>query len=94
MKLYKKNLLLIILAIFIVAAPLAVLKNAEFEGADVLAMDAIGEIVPDYEPWMNSLLIPKSGEVESLLFSLQAAIGAGVVGFVLGRMTSKKAKVE
>ena len=83
MKLYKKNLLLIILAIFIAAAPLAVLKNAEFEGADGLAMDAIGEIVPDYEPWMNSLL-----------FSLQAAIGAGVVGFVLGRMTSKKAKVE
>lgn len=94
MKLYKKNLLLVVLVIFMAAAPLAALKNAEFEGADGIAMDAIGEIEPDYEPWMESILVPKSGEVESLLFSLQAAIGAGVVGFVLGRMTSKKAKVE
>ncbi|MFQ9918367.1 MAG: energy-coupling factor ABC transporter substrate-binding protein [Flavonifractor plautii] len=44
---------------------------------------------PDYEPWFEPILEPASGEVESLLFALQAAIGAGVVGFVLGRITKK-----
>ena len=39
---------------------------------------------------LSSLYEPPSGEIESLLFCLQAAAGAGVVGFVLGRLTAKK----
>ncbi len=31
-----------------------------------------------------------SGEIESLLFALQAAIGAGVIGFGLGYLKGKK----
>ncbi|MDU4892124.1 MAG: energy-coupling factor ABC transporter substrate-binding protein [Clostridium sp.] len=94
MKLYQKNLLLLLLVIVIAAAPLLLLKNAEFGGADGLAMDAITEIDPDYEPWADSILEPKSGEIESLLFALQAAIGTGVVAFVLGRITAKKPQVK
>ena len=33
---------------------------------------------------------PNSGEVESGLFALQAALGAGVAGYALGRMAGKK----
>ena len=33
---------------------------------------------------------PPSGEIESLFFCLQAGVGAGIVGFVLGRVTAKK----
>ena len=51
---------------------------------------AITEINPDYKPWFSSIYEPESGEIESLLFAVQAAIGAGIVGFVLGRITSKK----
>lgn len=94
MKLYQKNLLLLLLVIVIAAAPLLLLKNAEFGGADGLAMDAITEIDPDYEPWADSILEPKSGEIESLLFALQAAIGTGVLAFVLGRITAKKPQVK
>lgn len=89
MKLWKKNVILILIVILIVVFPLIFLKGAEFAGADGLAGDLITEIAPDYEPWAESIIEPASGEIESLLFALQAAIGAGVVGFVLGRLTGK-----
>ena len=54
------------------------------------AEELIVETHPDYEPWFSPLFEPASGEIESLLFALQAALGAGVIGFVLGRMTAKK----
>lgn len=89
MKLWQRNVLLLVIAVAIAVAPLLFLKDAEFAGADGLAGDAITEIAPEYEPWFESILEPPSGEIESLMFALQAAIGAGVVGFVLGRITSK-----
>jgi cobalt/nickel transport protein len=86
---WKINVLLILLVIVIAATPLVIIRGAEFSGADGQAGDAITEIAPDYEPWAASLLIPASGEIESMLFSLQAAIGAGVLCFLLGRVTAK-----
>jgi cobalt/nickel transport protein len=67
-------------------------KNAEFEGSDGEAEVAIGEIDPGYEPWFSSLWEPPSGEIESLLFSLQAAIGAGVIGYGIGCMKTSSRK--
>ena len=90
MALWKNNLILSIIVIALAVLPLVTLKNAEFAGADGLAETAITEINPDYNPWFTSLYEPASGEIESLLFAVQAAIGAGVVGFVLGRITAKK----
>ena len=92
MALWKKNLILIIIVILISVIPLLTLKNAEFAGADGLAETAITEIAiaPNYKPWFSSIYEPASGEIESLLFALQAAIGAGVMGFILGRITAKK----
>ena len=89
MALWKKNLILSILVIALAVLPLVTLKNAEFSGADGLAETAITEINPDYTPWFSSIYEPASSEIESLLFALQAAIGAGVVGFVLGRVTAR-----
>ncbi|HCX63202.1 MAG TPA: energy-coupling factor ABC transporter substrate-binding protein, partial [Clostridiales bacterium] len=48
------------------------------------------EINPDYEPWFSPLIEPASGEIESLLFSLQAAIGAGVIGYFYGLVKGKR----
>ncbi|EMS73044.1 energy-coupling factor ABC transporter substrate-binding protein [Ruminiclostridium cellobioparum] len=90
MKLWKKNVILILVVVLLLAAPPLLMKNAEFAGADGLAEEQILQINPDYEPWFNSLLEPASGEIESLLFALQAAVGAGLVGFVLGRLTGRK----
>ena len=55
-----------------------------FGGADDKAKDMISEISPDYKPWFEPLIEPASGEIASLLFALQAALGAGVIGYWLG----------
>ena len=55
-----------------------------FGGADARAQQAIGDISPGYEPWFKPVFEPASSEIASLLFALQAAIGAGVIGFWLG----------
>ena len=57
---------------------------ALFEGADGKAMELIGKISPEYRPWFSPLIEPMSGEIASLLFSFQAALGAGVIGYYLG----------
>lgn len=90
MKLWKKNVLLLIGVVLLVAVPLYVCRDGEFGGADGEAMGIIEETAPAYEVWAAPFLEPKSGEIESMLFALQAAIGAGIVGFTLGRITAKK----
>lgn len=90
MKTRKKNLLLFLLTIVLIITPLIIKKGSEFGGADGQAEDAIVEINPDYEPWFESLWEPPSGEIESLLFSTQAAIGAGVIAYFFGYMRGKK----
>ena len=90
MKVWQKNLILIGLVILLAAFPLWYCWGAEFGGADGMAGELIEETNPDYEPWFQPIFEPASGEVESLLFALQAAIGSGIVCFVLGRVTAKK----
>ena len=90
MKLWQKNLILVLLVVLIAAVPLWLRKDAEFGGADGAAEELIVETNPDYEPWFSPLFEPASGEIESMLFALQAAIGSGVVFFILGRLTAKK----
>lgn len=90
MKVWQKNAILIALVIVLAAFPLWFCKDAEFGGADGMAGELIEETVPGFEPWFEPLMEPASGEIESLLFALQAALGSGVVCFVLGRMTAKK----
>jgi cobalt/nickel transport protein len=55
-----------------------------FGGADGKAQQVISEIAPDYRPWFKPILEPASSEIASLLFALQAAIGAGLMGYWLG----------
>ena len=68
---------------------------AIFAGADDQAKNAISEIAPDYRPWFEPLLEPASGEIASLLFALQAALGAGFIGYYLGvSVTREKLRRE
>lgn len=55
-----------------------------FRGSDDKAQKAIGDVAPYYKPWFAPLMEPASSEISSLLFALQAAIGAGVIGYWLG----------
>ncbi|MBP3088236.1 energy-coupling factor ABC transporter substrate-binding protein [Corynebacterium sp. sy017] len=55
-----------------------------FGGTDDGAEEIITQYSPDYQPWFQSIIGELPGEVESGLFALQAALGAGVVGYTLG----------
>lgn len=67
-----------------------------FTGADSLAKKMIGKINPEYVPWFEPLWEPPSGEVENLLFVVQAVIGAGalfyVLGFIRGRSQGRQGR--
>ena len=51
-----------------------------FGGADDAAESEIGEIDSTYQPWFGAPWDPPSGEIESVLFAVQAAIGALIIG--------------
>ncbi len=81
----RMNVLLLGLAALIVAAPLVVAPDAPFGGTDDAASQVVAASNPGYEKWTEPLWQPPGKEVESSLFALQAAFGAGLLGYVLGR---------
>lgn len=99
-----QNLLLVLGVIVLAILPFLVVKHpapgpdgAEtklFSGADSRAMELIGGIAPTYTPWAKPLFVPPSGEVENLLFVLQAALGAGFIGYYLGVSAGRGGKGE
>ncbi|MFE5325874.1 energy-coupling factor ABC transporter substrate-binding protein [Embleya sp. NPDC056575] len=100
MKRSTKINLLIVLAVVLLAALPVVFgmgddKDEPFTGSDTRAETAITENDPDYKPWFSPLYEPPSGEIESGLFALQAALGAGVVGYMFGvKRTRRKLAPE
>lgn len=89
-KMLKKNLILGLIVVLLAVAPLFLRKNAEFGGADDKAKEAISQIDTNYKPWFSSIWTPPSGEIASLLFALQAALGAGFIGYYFGYAKGKK----
>jgi cobalt/nickel transport protein len=63
--------------------------QASFTGADGQAEEVIAQIDADYTPWFKPFWEPPGSEIESLLFGLQAAIGAGLIGYCLGFYRSR-----
>lgn len=89
-----QNLLLIAAVVMLALIPLYTVKRPApgpdgkqveiFAGADSQAQELITQIAPTYQPWFKPLFEPPSGEIASLLFALQAALGAGFIGYWLG----------
>lgn len=77
------NGLIVLTVLALVMMPL-IFVEGEYNGADGEAEAAIAEIQPDYEPWFSGIYEPPSSEIENLLFVSQAALGAGVIGYVVG----------
>ena len=83
-------LILLLVCVAIAVYPLMINEDSDFGGADGAAEEAILEIDPDYEPWAESPIELPGGETESLLFCLQAAIGALVIGYGFGYLAARK----
>lgn len=88
----KKAIVLLLICAVIAVVPLAIVRDTEFGGADGAAEEAITEINPDYEPIASPIMEPPGGETESLLFCLQAALGAGVFGYGMGVLRERHRK--
>lgn len=81
----RTSVVLLVLAAVLCAAPLILPIKGDFVGTDDAASEAIEASHPGYERWTKPFWEPPSKEIESLLFALQAAFGAGIVGYALGR---------
>ncbi|MFF0115300.1 energy-coupling factor ABC transporter substrate-binding protein [Streptomyces prasinus] len=94
----KINALLLLAVATLAVLPLALglgdHKEEPFAGADGEAETAITELEPDYEPWFSPLYEPPSGEIESGLFALQAAVGAGVLAYYFGVRRGRRQGAE
>lgn len=82
--------ILVALCAVILVFPLMTIKDSEFGGADGAAEEVIAAVDPDYEPWAENIMEPPGGETESLLFCLQTALGAIVIGYGFGFMVARK----
>lgn len=87
-------ILLLLLCVVIAVVPLVMIRDSEFGGADGAAEELITEINPDYEAWAKPIVELPGGETESLLFCLQAALGAGIFGYGFGVLRERFRKEE
>jgi cobalt/nickel transport protein len=94
----RQNFILLAAAALIAAIPLFMTIEGEdvFAGADGQAEAMVEQLRPGYTPWAEALWTPPSGEIESLLFMLQAGLGAGLLGYYLGlrRGETRRARGE
>jgi cobalt/nickel transport protein len=81
----RTNYLLIAGVLALMILPLVFVKG-EYGGSDDQGSAAVESSRPGFKPWFEPIWVPPSPEIESLLFAVQAAIGAGVIGYVLGRI--------
>lgn len=92
----KTVLILLIIAAFIAVIPLFARRGASFGGSDDAGSVMVEEVRGEaYDPWFTPVLenllgeeLP--GEVESLLFCVQTAIGVGIIAFFMGRLVERK----
>jgi cobalt/nickel transport protein len=75
-----------ILVIFIASfAYVSSTGDHEWSGSDDQAGNVIEKMTGGtYQPWFHSIWTPPSPEIESLIFALQAAFGALIIGYFLG----------
>lgn len=86
--------LLGILAVAVILVSAVLLNpSSDFSGTDDSGVGVIDDMDPDYEPWFQNIWEP-SGELATLFFTMQAAIGALIIGYFLGSNKVRKERGE
>ena len=89
----KRHMIMLLMVAVIIIFPLAIYNGKAssgeiFSGSDSQGTDLITS--EGYKPWFNSIWEPPSPEIQSLIFSLQAAIGALIIGYFIGYYNGKQ----
>lgn len=90
MKNKTKTIILIVICLVILIVPFILHRDSEFEGSDAQGEEMILEIDESYEPWVSPIFPEIPGEIETLLFTIQAALGGGFIGYYMGRKKDAK----
>lgn len=69
-------------------------NNPTPAGTDDQATTAIMTLAPDYKPWFKSVYTTSTPGADTLLFALQAAIGAGFIGYYVGYARGRAGSVK
>ncbi len=90
-KIYIAGFAIIAIMCFTILA-VGVADGKSFGGADDGAGEVVEEINPGYEPWTETIYAYYSipDETASMLFALQAAIGAIIIGYFIGVTRARK----
>jgi cobalt/nickel transport protein len=86
---------LIFCALFLYTS--SMIGDAEYAGSDTVGAEKIAELAGVPADEIQPLIpqwVPPSGEVESALFALQAAIGGIMVGLVFGYWIGQKKEIK
>jgi len=92
----KYGLEIFLIALIVIFGAIFLIQNAGFQSTGQEAWggsdDGASSIIEEtgYEPWFSPVWEPPSGEIESLLFCLQAAIGSVIIGYVFGYWRGRK----
>jgi len=84
MKKIPTNWLIAIGVLALSIGPVLHFQGNEFNATDSKNSTAIEELRPGYKPWFEPVIKPSGSEIETFLFATQAAIGAGIVGYIIG----------
>jgi len=84
------NMLLLAIVSALILFPLAYYNHANYSSSDENVAELIAREKPQHQPWFAPVWEPPGKEVESFIFVLQGALGAGFVGFYLGYLKGKK----
>lgn len=90
MKINRKQIILIAVMVALFVAPFLLNSGAEFSGSDDQGTRLIQQIQSGFKPWAKPIWEPPSSEIQSLLFSVQAGLGALIIGYYVGVMRSNR----